>query len=159
MLSSEGPGCIFLYFCVPPSLRGLAVLLYFPSGRLLVCLLGCHWGFSCHSESSLFTEQRTTRELFSEEESFVLEVFQNSENRERDRSLHAVNIVFRFSPFTWVPLGVQGQRGRALPSSLSLPCSAPQSGLAFFSDYSSKFSVPSFSSKENWCQQDEKSTI
>ena len=42
VLSSEGPGCVFLYLCVAPSLQGSAILLSFPAGRSLVCLLGCH---------------------------------------------------------------------------------------------------------------------
>ena len=43
-------------------------------GRSFICLLGCHWIFSCCSEFSLFMEQRTTREVFSKEESLVLEL-------------------------------------------------------------------------------------
>ena len=65
-------------------------------GRSFIRLLSCHWIFSCCSEFSLFTEQRTTREVFSKEESLVLEVFQNwGQSKESDGTVG--------------PLGLSGQ--------------------------------------------------
>lgn len=79
MLSTVGPGCISLFLCVTQFAGTSSPAFASHQGTSLVGLLGCGQIFSRCSEFSLFTEQRTTSEVFSKDESLVLEAFQNSE--------------------------------------------------------------------------------